>query len=66
VGEKGESCATHFHLKCARCGALIHLECEEMTRLIEHIYREHGFRTDLTHSAFYGTCAECSQKEASR
>ncbi|MBR4703626.1 MAG: transcriptional repressor [Oscillospiraceae bacterium] len=66
VGEKGENCATHFHLKCARCGALIHLECQEMTRLIEHITKEHGFRTDLTRSAFYGTCAECQKKEETK
>ncbi len=64
VGEKGEACGTHFHLKCARCGVLIHLECQEMTRLLEHIDREHGFRTDLTRSAFYGVCAECRKQEA--
>ena len=53
VGEKGEA-----------CGTLIHLECQEMTRLLEHIDREHGFRTDLTRSAFYGVCAECRKQEA--
>ena len=66
VGDDGISCSAHFHLKCAGCGALIHLECEEMGRLIDHIYRDHGFRTDLTRSAFYGTCADCLKKEAAR
>ena len=64
VPEGGEACARHFHLKCASCGALIHLECEEMDRLTEHVFREHGFRTDLTRSAFYGTCADGLKKEA--
>ena len=66
VGDDGTACNTHFHLKCADCGALIHLECDEMGRLIDHIYRDHGFRTDLTRSAFYGTCADCQKKEAAR
>ena len=66
VGEDAKSCLQHFHLKCASCGALIHLECQEMTRLIEHITKEHGFRTDLTRSAFYGTCAECQKKEEAK
>ena len=66
VGDDGTACNTHFHLKCADCGALIHLECDEMGRLIDHIYRDHGFRTDLTRSAFYGTCADCRKKEAAR
>ena len=64
VGEDAKSCMQHFHLKCSSCGALIHLECEEMGRLSEHILREHGFRTDPTRSALYGTCAECLKKEA--
>ena len=66
VGDDGTACNTHFHLKCADCGALIHLECDEMGRLIDHIYRDHGFRTDLTRSAFYGTCADCLRKEAAQ
>ena len=66
MGDDARSCMQHFHLKCSSCGALIHLECEEMGRLIDHIYRDHGFRTDLTRSAFYGTCADCQKKEAAR
>lgn len=66
LGDDARSCMQHFHLKCSSCGALIHLECEEMGRLIDHIYRDHGFRTDLTRSAFYGTCADCLKKEAAR
>jgi len=64
IGEGGAGCAEHFHLKCASCGALIHLDCPEMGRLAEHIFKEHGFRTDPLRSALYGTCAECLKKEA--
>ena len=60
----GAECAGHFHLKCASCGALIHLDCPEVGRLTEHIFKEHGFRTDPLRSALYGTCAECLKKEA--
>lgn len=66
IGELGGDCVSHFHLKCTVCGALIHLDCEELTKLVTHVYRDHGFRTDLTRSAFYGTCADCMARESGK
>ena len=62
LGENRE-CQQHFHLKCTKCGALIHLECEEMQHLSSHILAEHGFLPDPTRSAIYGTCARCLKGE---
>ncbi|MBR6917452.1 MAG: transcriptional repressor [Clostridia bacterium] len=36
-------CESHFHLKCTKCGKLVHLECDELQHLKEHIKKEHGF-----------------------
>ncbi len=57
VGEGG--CGSHFHLKCERCGKLIHLQCRTMDRLSEHILAEHGFLSDPGRTVLYGICAEC-------
>ena len=48
-----------YHLKCERCGKLIHLECDEITEFERHITGHHGFRIDPARTVFYGVCAEC-------
>ena len=51
-----------FHCKCEKCGKVIHLECEEMTHLGEHMLADHGFQWDFTRTVFYGICEECREK----
>ena len=36
-------CENHFHLKCSKCGLLVHLECEKLSEVKEHIHKKHGF-----------------------
>ena len=61
--EEQEGCRKHFHLKCTRCGRLIHLTCDHLSGLGEHIYEHHGFRVDPSKTVFYGLCAECEEAE---
>ena len=61
VGEAGDADPSCYHLKCERCGTLIHLECEEITEFEKHITRHHGFRIDPVRTVFYGLCAQCQQ-----
>lgn len=42
VGEKSH-CNEHFHLKCEKCGNLIHMECDELNSIAQHIKSHHGF-----------------------
>jgi len=56
-------CHQHFHLKCLKCGKLIHLNCERLSRLNEHILEHHGFKVDPAQTVFYGECAECRKNE---
>ena len=65
LGENTQ-CRQHYHLKCLKCGALIHLECAEMQQLSSHILAEHGFLPDPTRSAIYGTCARCLKGETAQ
>jgi len=52
----GESC---FHLKCEKCGKLLHLHCEELDQIGGHLFEEHGFKLDPLRTVFYGICEEC-------
>ena len=62
----GENCNTneqHFHLKCELCGRLIHLECDELEKLGEHVKTEHGFVINPLRTVFYGVCKDCLYEE---
>ncbi len=57
---QAERCAC-YHLKCEKCGRLIHLECDEITALETHITEHHGFRIDPVRTVFYGICEDCER-----
>ncbi len=52
-------CEMHFHLKCTRCGKLIHMECEKMSALREHILSDHGFIIGGG-AMINGICLDCT------
>ena len=54
-----ESCNNHYHMKCIKCGALLHLECNEITDLQNHILQNHNFKLDICKTVLYGTCNNC-------
>ncbi|MBE6565219.1 MAG: transcriptional repressor [Ruminococcaceae bacterium] len=56
-GEGG--CGDHFHLRCLRCGRLVHLDCGLMAELSSHIASSHAFRLDSQKTVLYGVCGEC-------
>ncbi len=59
VDDSGE-CHLHFHLKCIKCGKLIHLECDYLSDLENHIFEHHKFTVDNTKTVLYGVCGDCS------
>lgn len=60
--EPWSACHEHFHLKCLKCGKLLHLECDFLNQIGEHIVTQHGFQVDHTKTVFYGTCKDCKEK----
>jgi Fur family ferric uptake transcriptional regulator len=58
-------CREHFHLKCEKCGALIHLQCEVLDKIGRHILREHRFRINALKTVFYGRCRNCLEGDES-
>ena len=61
---EGQHCTEHLHLKCVRCGRVIHLDCEFMDEVERHLQGDHGFRLQCEGSVLYGMCQECAQSGA--
>lgn len=55
------NCHSHMHLKCLECGEFIHLGCEFMGSVNEHIYEHHRFRIDNSKTILYGLCDKCAE-----
>ena len=54
-----DGCLEHFHLKCIRCGRLLHVNCNYLKEAGEHILAHHGFHVDRSKTVFYGICETC-------
>ena len=61
--EHHHNCEEHLHLKCVGCGKFIHLDCDVMAGVNEHIQTHHGFQIDNTKSLLFGLCSDCLNKE---
>lgn len=61
--EQGHHCGEHLHLKCVKCGQVIHLECDFMKEIAAHIEQDHGFTLQCQNSMIYGTCEQCKKKK---
>ncbi len=59
---KEMNCDGHMHLKCTSCGSLVHLGCDFMHSVGEHILKHHEFRIDNSRTLIYGLCSKCSEK----
>lgn len=62
VGEK-QHCEDHLHLQCIKCGAILHLDCDFMDEISEHVLEEHGFRIQCRNSIIYGFCHSCQGQQ---
>ena len=57
--EHADSCATHYHLICADCGRMIHLQCEYLDEMTAHLLEHHQFSMDKFKTVIYGLCRQC-------
>lgn len=51
----------HFHCECIKCGSVIHLNCEELQEIQEHLQKDHSFAWDSGKTVFYGICGDCQK-----
>lgn len=55
-------CDSHLHLMCRECGALYHVDCQLVGKLIKHIHEDHNFTLDARRTMLVGVCGECARK----
>lgn len=60
-GKRG--CCSHLHLKCKKCGRILHLDCVYMQDVLKHLKIDHGFIVDCPNSFLTGLCKECAEEE---
>lgn len=49
----------HFYLKCQSCGKIIHIDCDCIKDLSNHILKHHKFKTNNDHIIINGVCSNC-------
>lgn len=62
VGETS-SCHRHYHLRCQKCGIILHVDSELPSRFSERMREEHQFIIDECKTVFYGVCGNCAKGE---
>ncbi|MBQ6282598.1 MAG: transcriptional repressor [Bacilli bacterium] len=49
----------HFYLKCEKCGDIIHIDCDCISELKNHILNNHKFKLNKDHIIINGICDKC-------
>lgn len=49
----------HFHLVCRNCHAVISVDPDVLSPLLQRLDADHGFTADVGHLTVFGTCASC-------
>lgn len=57
-----DDCLEHYHMKCTKCGRLLHVHCSHLKELSEHFESEHNFMLGKNKAVLYGECKECMSK----
>ena len=55
----------HLHLVCEICGSIGDAPLEVAATFVQALSDEYGFKTDVSHFAISGLCAECAAKNNS-
>ncbi len=59
--DENMDCHSHMHLKCLKCGEFIHLGCDFLSGVNEHIYEHHRFKVDNSKTVLFGLCEKCAE-----
>lgn len=54
----------HVHLVCRDCGKVDEVTPDVIAPVTDRLAAEHGFTTDIGHLTIFGTCADCSARQA--
>lgn len=59
---QNSECHEHLHLQCTECGKIIHLDCDFMEDIVNHISKNHQFDIKCDSSILFGKCKDCQKK----
>ena len=59
----GASCHHHLHMKCTKCGKLMHMSDAQSEKLIEQIFGDSSFAVSQEQTTLYGSCADCTRAQ---
>lgn len=59
--DEHSDCDKHLHLRCSECGGYVHLGCDFMSKVSEHIYTHHDFTVDNSRTEIIGICGKCAK-----
>lgn len=51
----------HFYLKCNKCSKLIHVDCDSISILANHLTLDHGFIMNKDNIIINGICKNCKE-----
>lgn len=55
----GRTCRSHLHLKCSRCGRLIHMDSALSEELTNRLLSVCGFALNEEETILFGSCEDC-------
>ena len=61
VYEQDYGYSQHDHLICKKCGKLIEFHNDAISRILEEVAAQHGFRMTGHRMEVHGVCSECSR-----
>lgn len=56
----------HDHLICKKCGELTEFHNDEISKVLEQVAKEHGFRIESHRLEAHGLCDNCCKRPANR
>ena len=58
----GEDCTKHLHLKCDKCGHILHMDSSISESLEKMLAESSHFNLDKCKTVLLGSCASCQSK----
>ena len=55
-------CDNHFYLKCDKCGAIAHIDCDCINDCTNHVLNNHSFKVKNDNIIITGLCNKCKNK----
>ncbi len=55
----GGRCDSHLHLKCERCGRILHMNDGVSDGMLQSVREAVGFSVDTRNTILYGVCDSC-------